>query len=276
MEPPARADACEAAGLRGCRGRLARRGSDRGGEPRRHGPPRSGGERLCLRHAAAAADKQTFAPPRDDQWIYTEDKLTSSDGRAPTIIARWHLADGRGSAFIDDHGALQVDTIPQHHPNRPPPGLFDSYEALAALPTDPAALLHVAFGETKDISGAGSTDDAEVFSMFRVILGQGVLPPGLESAVFRVLEQVPGVTAKTSAVNGRPALAVGQTDDWLNQELLLDMNTYLYLGQRSTVVKDAVINPLKAGKSTGQVKKGHWVVAERVATGVIDKPGEKP
>jgi hypothetical protein len=41
-------------------------------------------------------------------------------------------------------------------------------------------------------------------------------------------------------------------------------------------VKDATIDPLKAGNSTGKVQKGHTVVAVRLAAGVVDRPGERP
>jgi DNA-directed RNA polymerase specialized sigma24 family protein len=44
--------------------------------------------------------------------------------------------------------------------------------------------------------------------------------------------------------------------------------------ERSTVVRNATIDPLEAGNSTGEVRKGSTVVAERVATAIVDKPGQ--
>jgi hypothetical protein len=63
--------------------------------------------------------------------------------------------------------------------------------------------------------------------------------------------QVPGVTVETVDAFGRPTLALGQTEDWLHQELLLDPTTYAYRGER-----------------------GSRVVSERVTTAIVDAPGE--
>ena len=72
----------------------------------------------------------------------------------------------------------------------------------------------------------------------------------------------------------RHALALGQTEDWLREELLLDPATYEYRGERSTVVRDATIDPLKAGNATGEVERGSRVVSKRVTTAIVDAPGE--
>jgi hypothetical protein len=61
----------------------------------------------------------------------------------------------------------------------------------------------------------------------------------------------------------------------LHEELLIDPQTYAYRGERSTVVKDATIDPAKAGNATGQVTKGSTVIVERVATAIVDEPGQR-
>jgi hypothetical protein len=45
-------------------------------------------------------------------------------------------------------------------------------------------------------------------------------------------------------------------------------------GVVSTVVRTTRIDPLKAGNSTGEVRKGSTVIAERLATAIVDKPGQ--
>jgi hypothetical protein len=115
-----------------------------------------------------------------------------------------------------------------------------------------------------------------VYLLFNHILRANILPPDVEAAIFRALKQLPGVTLKdTVDVSGRPAFALGQTEDWLHEELLLDKQTYAYRGERSTVVKDAVIDPLKAGNSTGEVEKGSRVVFARLVTAIVDEPGQR-
>lgn len=152
---------------------------------------------------------------------------------------------------------------------------FDSYKAAAALPADPDDLLRWAYARTASVTGAGSTEDAEVFNIFRVLLGQGVLPPEITAATFRAMAQIPGVRVRTVDLQGVATLAVSQTDGWLNQELLLDRDTYAYRGQRSTVVKDAKIDPEKAGNPTGKVERGDTATLTRVATAVVDEPGAR-
>jgi hypothetical protein len=39
-------------------------------------------------------------------------------------------------------------------------------------------------------------------------------------------------------------------------------------------VKTTRIDPLKASNSTGEVRKGSTVIAERLATPIVDKPGQ--
>jgi hypothetical protein len=108
------------------------------------------------------------------------------------------------------------------------------------------------------------------------MLRGNLLPPELEAAIFRALKRVPNVTVEAIEVDGRPALAVAQTEDWLREELLLDRETFRYLGERSTIVRDARIDPLKAGNETGQIRRGSQVVSRRIATAIVDAPGERP
>jgi hypothetical protein len=232
-----------------------------------------------LEQAAVAAEKKPFTAPRDDQWIYVEDRVTWSDGKTETF-REWRRADGLASASTRT-GRLMVETLEPNRGNRPGrtlPGFIDSYKSLAALPTDPEALLRWAYKRAENITGSGMNEHGDVYLLFNGMLRGNLLPPELEGAIFRALKQVPGVTVlDTVDVLGRPALALGLgTSDWLYEELLLDKETYAYRGERSTVVRDATIDPFKAGNSKGEVKKGSRVVAARVVTAIVDKPGERP
>ena len=70
------------------------------------------------------------------------------------------------------------------------------------------------------------------------MISDNVLPPDLKAAIFRALKQLPGVKVDTVEVNGHRVFAVGQTDDWLHQQLLLDAKSYDYVGQIGTVTRD--------------------------------------
>ena len=229
-----------------------------------------------LERAAAAAEQKPFTPPRDRQWIYMEDRIAFKDGSVETR-RQWRRADGAGMAWIGENGRLHVElvrAVPRH--GRPAPLLFDGYEQLAALPTDPDALLRWAYAEAENITGAGLTEHGDVYGIFNAMLGGNILPPDLEAAIFRALKRVPGVERHELEVLGRPAYSLGQTEDWLHEELLIDRETYTYLGERSTIARDATIDPLKAGNATGEVRRGDKVVAERLETATVDRPGERP
>jgi hypothetical protein len=226
-----------------------------------------------LERAAKAAEREPFTAPRDDQWIYVEDRFTGHDGKTETQ-RQWHRADGGGEAYVDEHGNLKVVPMdpPRDRPGRKVPPL-DTYKGLTTLPTDPDALLRWAYAQ--DIENGASSKDAVVYLMFNHVMRGNVLPPKLQAAMFRAMKQIPGVTAQTVDIFGKPTISLGITDQWLHEELLLDPKTYAYRGERSVVVEDATIDPLKAGNSTGEVKKGSTVIAERIATAIVDKPGQR-
>ena len=230
-----------------------------------------------LERAAAASEAKPFVAPRDDQWIYTEERTVTGAGADPEIRRTWTRVDGLGRAWFDESGTLQVvtDQAPWAHPARPRPEPFDGYKAVAALPTGPEALLRWAYSQATHITnGPESTDDAEVYSLFNHLLRKSGLRPELEAGIFRAMKQIPGVTVETVTVFDRPTLAVGMTtSSWLREELLLDPATYTYRGERSTVIRDATIDPAKAGNATGAVSKGSQVIAERIATAIVDEPG---
>jgi hypothetical protein len=231
----------------------------------------------ALERAAAAAERRPFTPPRDHQWIYTEDRITSSDGGEPQVQRSWRRADGGASASMRT-GRLEIEYFrpSKRRPLRVVVGPLAGYRTLAALPTDPDALLRWAYKQAENITGAGVNEHGDVYAIFEGMLSDNVLPPDLEAAIYRALKQVPGVTVETIEVGGRPALVLGQTEDWLREELMLDAETYRYLGQSGTVVRDATISPEKAGNPTGEIEKGERVVAERIVTAIVDEPGRRP
>ena len=184
-----------------------------------------------LEAAAVAAEDEPFTPPRDDQWIYTREKF--SDVVPQFRQEKWRRADGGGFAFYDEAGRLEVEMLrPRRGRSKPVPlGPLAGYKQLAALPTDPKALLRWAYGQTANIEGGGSNEHAEVYGIFEGMISDNVLPPDLKAGIFRALKQVPGVTVNTVEVNGERVIALGQTDDWLHSELLLDAKSYDYVAR---------------------------------------------
>jgi hypothetical protein len=60
------------------------------------------------------------------------------------------------------------------------------------------------------------------------------------------------------------------------EELLLGTESYDYVGQSGTVVRDTTISPEKASNATGEIKAGHRATAMRLVTAIVDEPGQRP
>jgi hypothetical protein len=216
-----------------------------------------------LERAAVAAEQQPFTPPRDDQWIYTEHRITRPGGGGPKTATAWRRADGGGIASIVDGKLRVMETEGPRKPAVGVPRLFDSsYRSLAALPTDPDALLRLAYEAAEQETGIGVTEHGDVYQIFNDMLRSYLLPPDLTAAIYRALAKVPNVTVETVDVFGGPALALAQAEDRLREELLFDPQTYAYRGERYTIGRDG--------------NRGGGATAERITTAIVDEPGERP
>jgi hypothetical protein len=128
----------------------------------------------------------------------------------------WRRADGGGLAWIDARGKLRVEAGEIPRVRRPMPG---SYEAAAALPDDPDALLRWVYEQARNTTGAAQDEQGDAYVIFIHTLRETVVRPELEAAIFRAMKRIPGVTVETVEVFGRPTLALGlDTSDWLHQE----------------------------------------------------------
>jgi hypothetical protein len=256
-------------------------GTGRDGRPEAFVPglsvPAANAAEVLERAASTSAAKPEFVAPRDDQWIYTAERMTGSDGE-PMTQQQWARADGGAHAWIDEAGKLQIQTMerPSDHPARR--GILEGYPLVASLPTDAAALRQWAYDRADEnwSNGPNSTSEEEIFLFFNHILRGNVMPPELEAAIFSVISDLPGLTIENVEMFGSPAIAVGYEGDWLRDEILLDPRTYEYVGERSTVTRDATIDPEKAGNATGEVHEGSQVLAQRLDIAIVDEAGELP
>jgi hypothetical protein len=228
-----------------------------------------------------AAEGRPFTAPRPDQWIHIENKNTSpsegpggvaTGGELKTRVERqWRQADGARSAWIEK-GRLRIQTEPGV---LTPPS---DYPTLAALPTDPDALLQWAYKEMGGLGGDTEEGRSSVaFTLFNTILRDSLLPSRVEAAIYRAMKSIPGVVlvGDTVDVAGRPAVGIGRVQEgWLRVEVLLDRQTYGYLGERSVAIKD---HTSKGLDGSFRVKRGTvQIYVVRVAAGVVDEPGQRP
>lgn len=254
-------------------------GTDEHGRPRSvvpgvpAGPVANASE--ALERAARAAESRPFTPPRPDQWIFTE--FRGRKGATPNgplsrdpgkirVTRQWQRADGKKAALIEK-GRLEIlGTMPTTPPS--------DYPSLAAMPTEPGALLAWVY---KDLGGLGETAEGRystAYTMLGAVLRDNVLPPKVEAALYRAIKRIPGVRLERGVdAAGRPALALGRlTEGWLSEQLLIDPKTYTYLGERSVAVKD---HTSRGEDGSLTYRKGDLgILSVRLKAAVVDKPGQ--
>jgi hypothetical protein len=238
--------------------------------------------------AAVTASTQPYTAPRPDQWIYIKTRnlspsaIAQDKGQAPDVTREfWLRADGTQMAeFNEIHGKVQSWNQD------------NGYPALAALPTDPVTLLALlrtqitAQLSDPNIPQAQTDVDALLFTRIAGILDQNLLPPAVTAALWRVAALVPGVTQapETLQIDRRRAIAVGRIQDgWRFEQLLVDPETYDYIGYRSVATKDHtypdVPNTYPDNGPNGPVTEHAGSVQfalTRIAASIVDNFGQRP
>jgi hypothetical protein len=183
------------------------------------------GARQLLENAAWTASRKPWQDPRPDQFMYKESralrnekKLEQRRPNGPLVPGRtrmvkeqhWDRIDGQVTARMVD-GKLIVERQSEHLMWVALP-----YDDLVELTTPEKV---VAWEKAPKKEGA----------QLDALLGQYVLPPAVEAAVFRAIAKSKGAKLNPDAVNldGRPAVALRLTiEGYLSNELLFDKDTY--------------------------------------------------
>ncbi|WP_435186257.1 CU044_5270 family protein [Streptomyces sp. bgisy126] len=223
-----------------------------------HGAPR-----LLDRISLAAAG--TDVPrPRAGQYVYIETRSASThvrtvDGvsslvgvplhtrqswRSPDGSKGWLIEPGNtGPEGITLEGTDEKGDAPEPHLGAP------SHDYLAALPTDPDALLRKIYEETK---GQGRGKDQQAFTTIGDLLTESWPTPELAAALYRAAAKIPGVVTVDGATDaaGRKGVAVARLDETSGQrtEWIFDDRTLAFLGERTVQVvgsdgEDGLIKP---------------------------------
>jgi hypothetical protein len=152
---------------------------------------------------------------------------------------------------------------------------------IESLPTDPDALLAWLYWELRKSDGStGGTDEGRHQSAYiaiNVLLRDNVLSPALRAGLYRALARIPGVTLVMATVDaaGRPAVALGRVQEgWLQERILLDPDTFEYLGEQAVAVRDHVA---KGDDGTWRVRAGTVQRLEvRLEAAIVDRVGARP
>jgi hypothetical protein len=255
------------------------------------------------REPAAPAANAAEPTPRPHQWVYTKELRVEYGGGKPFTHEHWVRVDGKKSVNQqqNDPRAARVSKVireriqlpPSRCPGkpariRPAVGLGRYFPNPAAVPTDPDGLLAAIYQLVEDPACApipGDNIQDRAFHLIGAML-QTVQPPEVHAALYRALAKIPGVTVAHGATDaaGRRGVAftraasieVPGSSDWLRLEIILDSDTYRYLGARHVVTRDHFIPDMPSGKGT-RFRTGQVLISTaQLAMAVVNAPCQRP
>lgn len=205
-----------------------------------HAPPQQSSIRLTaevLDKAARSVGTQSAAPvPKPKQWLHWTMFVYHYHYKSGwTKFELWERFDGSQTATLEN-GKLSIDpkrrVIP--HDEGSPMG---AYRILAALPTDPQAMLTTLYRKVgSDPRGSGVTGDNLAFENIKQLLWNSPVspPPRVQAAMYRALARIPGVTVRTRVEYAPGRTAIGVYAPPLPNHnasvILLDPATYRMIG----------------------------------------------
>jgi hypothetical protein len=228
-------------------------------------PATSGRISLPVRVLAVAADKVASEPvtePRGGQWIYTKFTQTQT-GQASQSDENWIRFDGSQSAYFlnsqliihKEAAGPSATGLAAYDDNATP---LTAYNALAALPASPAAILATvrsivgttprqwenwSSGSVVSEIAPANQGQAEFDYLAQLLWNAyAAAPATAEADVYRAVASMPGVSVKTGLTSavGRTAIGISASGvSWL----LLDPQTYQVIGISEKAVAADVASP---------------------------------
>lgn len=216
-----------------------------------------------LRSAARVSAATTWPTPRSDQFIYSDQILVAGTQRQHT--QEWTSVDGTRAGMTLNNGFLGNGTAAPSAQDGADGSLQNAtYAVLAALPTDPTALLDRLAADPAvllDMSTTGSTQEEAIWALMRALVREA--PPQQRAALFNVAALIPGIdsTADVTDAAGRAGTAVGLLVPGLGHvELIFDPTSHVFLGERILTIDG------------GSVMINHAILT----TAVVDEAGQVP
>ncbi|MET7704153.1 CU044_5270 family protein [Streptomyces sp. NPDC005485] len=231
-----------------------------------------------LDQISTAAGKRDTPTVRDDQFVYTREKVRGADlttGKAvvsPLMNYEKWIAQEPGplrkQGLTREDGETSVINADLGDTKGTPAGMSrPTYKWLSSLSTDPAKLLAYLYAKTP--TAQGRERDQAVFEQIGSLLG-GVMPPRTAAALYRAAAKIPGVTRAPQARDaiGRKGLGIARDDTryGIRTEWVFDEKDYTYLGSRSYLTKD-----LSYGKAGTLLSS-----SAEIAHAVVDEAGRQP
>ncbi|GAA2121151.1 CU044_5270 family protein [Actinomadura alba] len=259
------------------------------------GGPVANAQEVALR-AKAAAQAQPAITLTPGQWIYVKTRTAEINGE--TLGPRTKYSTNEAWLTVEGKSPPREDrvVVPVSEPTA---------KVLIDLPSDPDAALARLYAEVDRINdlvkrptGQNASEPlafrngildtprgVAAFNLVSEILESYYVPPRLQATLYGALARMPGVRMLPDSVDaqGRHGLALYvMSEGYIRQEIILDRNTYRYLGSRWISVKDHTVPPVGKGVETDSrtpihIKKGSVLgLSAQLASAPVGKPGERP
>ncbi|WP_346279211.1 CU044_5270 family protein [Pseudonocardia sp.] len=235
-------------------------------------PGSAQGLAVLMDRIATVAASQPAVPVRANQFIYVKSEVAFAQEsmqksfQGPWKMDRLHQREVWLPQDLTRTGLIRENgkDITQH-PAPGQPGIYNpTYQWLASLPTDPAALLKQIYADT---NGHGAGPDDEAFNMIGELLRESIIAPKVNAALYRAAARIPGVVIVPDSVDaaGRHGLGIARVDDTgQRDEWIFDKKSLTYLGERDYLARDT--DNGKAGMLVGTTAV--------LARGVADQIGQ--
>ncbi|WP_230195605.1 CU044_5270 family protein [Streptomyces coriariae] len=245
----------------------------------------SRGAVVILDRIAAVALRTDVEPVGDGQFVYVRSRGAGNEGvfDGPVVLGKMHerqvwFSQRQGPVtdvgLIREYGQdwpIEVGVPDGTDPkDAAVPAGFDrpTYAWLAALPTDPDALLKLLYADTR--VEEGEDEDQEVFGRIGDLIGEQIMPSATAAAFYKATARIPGVTEVADAVDavGRHGIAIAREDTrhGTRTEWIFDPATLDYLGVRTVFSRDTERAEAGTVYDTS-------AVLERA---VVDRSGQEP
>ncbi|WP_049562110.1 CU044_5270 family protein [Nonomuraea sp. SBT364] len=224
--------------------------------------------------AARAAENDPTPAPAPTQWLYTKDlQLTGVEGdpdrdRRDTW-ERWTSVDGKRSAWYQD-GKLMFQGSAVLNP-----------AGLARPPVTPAGVIARIKAAVLDEDGRGPGElngqvpPETLFMEINQLISEQWLAPGVRAALYRALPTIKGITVTQDVpvADGRRGVAFSLTHAEARSYLILDPETFHYLGTNSTRLRDRTFEWADGSKET--FKAGTVGLTARLDARIVNRPGQR-
>lgn len=237
-----------------------------------------------LNRAAASVEHQPTVAMRDGDWLYQKELtpvFRSQAGETGTTLSTtvqesWWSVDGSKARYDGPDvppGMTEVRSAGLEGDDESP---LQYQHEIASWPDDADALLDRVSGGRMDQQDGQD----RAFTKLAVVLRDvPIIPPSLLATIYRALAKIPGVTIEnTRDPAGRTGVAVeraepattGPDGDSMKSrsDIILDPDTYAYLGERTTVVGPVPADVAHDGQALHE--------SARLASGVVSGPYDRP